>query len=86
MLGRIKTSPNKFGGPDKPALIHTNEVTEGLRNACNMCHGCANFKPDSQNNCEIAESLFKLGREKTIATMVTRCGQFVPKANREAQQ
>jgi hypothetical protein len=81
VVGRVKKSPNKFATQSngKPLFIFTNEVTEGLRSACNLCHGCTKFKPDSANNCEIAERLYCLSREETVATIVTRCGAFEPK-------
>jgi hypothetical protein len=75
--GRIKTSTNTSRSPDRPD--QSNEITDGLRNARNVCHGCIKFKP-SPDNCHIAGLVFNVAREKSIAIVVTRCGHFSAKA------
>lgn len=46
------------------------------RNNC-LCWKCENFKPGTEENCEIAQKLYQICVDESLVTPVYECPKFV---------
>lgn len=56
--------------------VWVNSHLRGMHKQYCLCNHCAKFKPDSNDNCEIAEQVFTIDKQFGIATPVWECPEF----------
>lgn len=64
---------------------HDNEtyedaITDAIRAERCMCWKCSKLKPKQTDNCPVAQQLYDLCVMHEMATCVSRCALFSPKA------
>lgn len=58
-------------------LVWTKTAYEGINGRACLCYGCALFKPNErENNCSIAEEVYKRCVLHGLTTPVTECPKF----------
>ena len=58
--------------------VFVNTTTEALRREECLCLNCENMKP-GDDNCHIANALYKICKKEDIAMAITRCPLWKPK-------
>ena len=56
--------------------VWVNKTTDDMRKDEGLCHNCALYKPNHDDNCEIAAHLFEDEVICNIGLMVTRCAEW----------
>ena len=49
---------------------------KGQHRAFCLCHACKSFKPDTPENCVIAEKVYSLCKEENLVLPVWECPHF----------
>jgi hypothetical protein len=60
--------------------VWVREDLQGKHRQFCLCYDCAMYKPDTEENCPIAQSLFMTDVEFSIVTPVWECPEFKVKS------
>ncbi len=69
--GRLVELQHHYG-----SAVWTDVDADAQRRASSLCYRCRLFKPGKEENCGIAEYLYKGCRDADSAVTVTRCKHF----------
>lgn len=78
----MKKDVTKYIHHDKEVSVFTQ--MKGLHREYCLCYQCKNFIPENrQQNCPIANNLFKFDQENGVTTPVWECEEFEPEVEKK---
>lgn len=77
MIGKAVSARNR--DPGGPTQIWFNSIGSQLRKHINLCAGCSKWKPGSEHNCAIAQSVYEHQKAQGVGGPITQCVHMEPK-------